>query len=310
MYARVIFPAYALGLLLLLIAACGGGGGDAVECDFGGPYRFGGPAPFAMTLREKQEKQADFQRYERLELSLSRALVLDDKVFEKSVKANRNASPQAMQQRYNYVITKDCGEILVAGWNENGDLDQIVGGIACLGGSDSFHPPTTPDNMIDWAPEEPYGSALVSKPKPTSQSPCWLDTKREDGILDAISKHFMLAQGEGSTIDQFKAKKWAKARVAYAGEILVDLKTCTYIVTEDSGTYRPFGKYRREVNKFFATVVNHQTGIPTLPNPVLNCLTPTPAPVTTPTSTTTPASTTTPTFTTTPAPTTTPTSTP
>lgn len=243
-YARIIFLAYALGLLLL-VAACHRGG--SCDDDYGGPYPKGGK--FADKVLE--QKLLDFERYKGLELNLSRAFELNSMdEFERSITANLPTPNKRQQQKYNYVITEEC-DILVARWDGAGDLSQIQSGVACAGGGDSFSPPTL-NIMINWAPEEPYGSALASKSKPTSRSPCWLDAKREDGLLDAISKHFMLAQGKDSTIADFEAKKWAKARVAYAGEILVDLENCTYIVTENSGTYKPLGGSRPRVNEFFA----------------------------------------------------------
>lgn len=237
---------------------------------FGGPYPFGGLPPSAMTQEEMQEKQDDFVRYKRLKLFLSHALNLTDEglaLFARSVIANGDDSEDTEQQKYNYVITEQC-EILVAVWNDSvGDLSQIGTGVACVSGPDPFSNPR-PKIMINWAPEEPFGR--VAATNPGRHSPCWLDAKAKKGILDAISKHFMLAQYPNGEIGEYR-EAWADARVAYAGEILVDLSTCTYIVTEDSGTYRPDGKYRLQVNEWFAERLHPVTGTLILPNPVPGC---------------------------------------
>lgn len=233
--------------------------------------KFGGPYPKNGKFADKvlEQKQADFARYKGLELNLSRTIVLDSlNDFKDHITKNRAAPNRKRQQKYNYVITEECA-ILVAGWSGDGDLSQIGSVVACAGGREKFLPPK-PGNMIDWAAEEPYGRALAT-PHAPQRSPCWLDADREIGILDAISKHFMLAQGEGATIDSFDAEKWAKARVAYAGEILVNLETCTYIVTENSGTYQPLGKYRLQVNEWVARELHGVMGTPVLPNPVPGC---------------------------------------
>jgi hypothetical protein len=49
----------------------------------------------------------------------------------------------------------------------------------------------------------------------------------------------MLAQGEGKSIKNFNRNDWVKSRVAYAGEIEVNMKDCTYAVNSASGTYLP-----------------------------------------------------------------------
>ena len=115
--------------------------------------------------------------------------------------------------------------------------------------------------MINWFPEEADAALGV-----VTRSPCWLDldlgkdrlrdpTRRpmqKDGLMDAISKHFMLAQGPGTTIKEFDVTTWPDKKVAYAGEILVDLDTCSFRLNSNSGTYLPLAKYVPDVNKFFA----------------------------------------------------------
>ena len=126
--------------------------------------------------------------------------------------------------------------------------------------------------MINFASEQPYGAMPSDK-----NSPCWLDTERKKGILDALSKHFMLAQGPETSIMKFSVtdesvhRTWTRKEVAYAGEILVDLRTCTYIVTEESGTYRPNGGFRTAVNEHFAKKLHDQDGDISLPNVIEGC---------------------------------------
>ena len=75
---------------------------------------------------------------------------------------------------------------------------------------------------------------------------CWLkDDNNKKPILDAMSKHFILAQGPGEkTIRQMKLGEdegvpAAARSIAYGGEIVVDLNTCTYTINNGSGTYQP-----------------------------------------------------------------------
>ena len=237
------------------------------RCDFGGPYPKGG----ALDEKVLAGKQRDFATYDGLGLlSLSVTVELTKDRFKKSVNANRKRVPQ---QKYNYVISNEDCTILVAEW-VNRDPSPIAGGVACAGGRDPLTPPS--GIMIDWAPEEPYGSALVSASPPTPQSPCWLGAGRQKdgilkGVLDATSKHYMLAQGVSNP--SYNKDEWPNAQVAYAGEILVNLDDCEYIVTENSGTYTPLGEFRKKVNVFFASkgLDASPAGTSTLPNRVPGC---------------------------------------
>lgn len=64
-------------------------------------------------------------------------------------------------------------------------------------------------------------------------------------MLDAVSKHFMLAQGVDATIGMFNDNTennwygWTAKEVLYAGQFEVNLDECTYLVNNDSGTYKP-----------------------------------------------------------------------
>ena len=76
----------------------------------------------------------------------------------------------------------------------------------------------------------------------------------------------MLAQGEESRIADFfheenQAQRkirqgWSTQTVAYAGEILVDLTSCTYSLNSNSGTYKPLDIHMAKVSKLFASKVN------------------------------------------------------
>ena len=253
MSLRIIFLAYALGSLLL-IAACGGGGGDAGECDFGGPYPFGGPTPFEMTDKQKDKKQDDFERYERRKLFLSQTTKLQDMdAFEKSIRENLPFPYGVRRQAYNYVVAENC-DILVAEWKDDLKFEDVLSGAGCFETPRDFTPGDGQEGMINWFPEELNGSQYVVTPE-ARKSPCWLDAAKKEGILDAFSKHFMLAQesrGEGEgKIEQYNKEAWANTSVAYAGEILVDLGSCTYSLNSNSGTYRPPDKHLPAVTKYF-----------------------------------------------------------
>ena len=212
-----------------------------------------------------------------MDLGYSSTTNLSLDLLKISVIANKANRPNAELQRYNYAITLDC-QILVAELKRklpesNGLVDRtaIGSGIACIGAGQAMSPPPL-DRMIDFAAEDPYGSDKAAKTP--AESACWLDVERKAGILDAISKHFMLAQGttEGSIANYDpKNSTWGDTEVAYAGEILVDPQACTYIVTGGSGTYRPDNPLRKEINEFFARQLYPIAGIPTLPNSIPGC---------------------------------------
>ena len=249
----------AILLPVLLIAACHDEAGAKCGEDApGGPYELGGPYPkggdFADGVLEG--KQNEFSGYKALGLSFSHAVELPDPegntTFEDSIQANLDGSGQ---QRYNYAITADC-KIFMAAWSAS-DLALGVSDIACAGGNNLTLAPSGSigeHDLINFAPEQPFGP-LVSTDPLDKHSPCWLDAEREKGILDAISKHFMLAQKGDGNIGDYAEKEWSKTKVAYAGEILVNTDDCSYVLTAGSGTYKPLGKYLVAANKYFAQVV-------------------------------------------------------
>lgn len=139
-------------------------------------------------------------------------------------------------------------EIIVAVWKNNADLNHNKKVSEKCQGRQCQEPGRRDFGlgdagiMVNLFPEK--DEELFKK------SPCWLDSDRKDGLLDAISKHFLLAQlaqGEGRTIADFNRNvwyEWTAEKVLYAGEIIVDLNNCTLDVNGNSGTYRPKISYR------------------------------------------------------------------
>ena len=256
-----LFALLASVLLVLLLAACGDPEPGATCSVDDSSYELGGPYPkegeFAKGVLEG--KQNEFAGYMKLELSVSQAVKLpgpdDAPIFQDAIRANFDKS--SGQQRYNYAITVKC-EIFMAAWqatgnSAEGDAFGEEFDVACAGDRDTELSIGKAGVLINFAPEQPFGVRLLSKPP--KQSPCWLDAEREKGILDAISKHFMLAQGEKGKIADYDEKEWSKTKVAYAGEILVNTDDCTYVLTNGSGTYKPLSKGIVAANEYFAKVV-------------------------------------------------------
>lgn len=264
MKTRSILPFAVLGLFLvaLFASACPDDGFDADQ--FGGTYSFGENRNTVDKIKFEMEKKDDFEFYKDNGLSLSKATQLTENSFKESIMASRAANVRfpenEMQERYDNVIDKQKynyvihvgGNIIVAEWGDDVDLEKVLSGGVC---SSTDFTPQKPRRMINWFPED----------SGDGQSPCWLGSKMEKGLLDAISKHLMLAQGvdkngKGATIGDFNVDKWAtndegdwmKAKVAYAGELIVDLASCTYTLNNDSGTYgRPNGDELENVAKYF-----------------------------------------------------------
>ena len=254
-----LFALLASVLFVLLVAACGNDDDGATCSVDDSSYELGGPYPkdgeFAKGVLEG--KQNEFAGYMKLELSVSQAVKLpgpdDAPIFQDAIRANFDKS--SGQQRYNYAITVKC-EIFMAAWQATGNSTEgdAFGeefDVACAGGRDTELSIGKAGVLINFAPEQPFGDKLKNDPK----SPCWLDAEREKGILDAISKHFMLAQAEGGNIGAYEEKKWSEKKVAYAGEILVNTGACTYVLTNGSGTYKPLSKGVVAANDYFARVV-------------------------------------------------------
>ena len=263
MKTQYILPLAVFGLLLgllLAVSACGDdesgddGPGDSngAPTDVPAAGDYGAPYSFALLGQSGEEKIEEFSCYKEMGLSFSKAVLLNDVRLIDAIDENSNfpGDPEYDTQKYNYVIDMD-GNIMVAQWKSGaslGDLDQKVSNGKliekcqdkhCEDGRKDF-PLKDLEVLVNWYPEDEEASPR--------QSPCWLDGDRENGLLDAISKHFMIAQGEGRTIDDFDRNRWYRwtaKEVLYAGEFIVDVKReCISDVNGDSGTYRPKRSYQ------------------------------------------------------------------
>lgn len=87
--------------------------------------------------------------------------------------------------------------------------------------------------MVNFYPES-------TTDKPTDTSEC-ITADGTSGVMDALSKHFMIAQGAGERVSDYNATTWPRTTVDYAGEILVTVgpSSCTYTISQGSGTYVP-----------------------------------------------------------------------
>lgn len=240
----------------------------ALTADNGpGDCRFYEDQPYTAKGQIVTEKIQAFRQYQDIGLSLSQATQLDSmQRFEASIRKNLSFPYAVRLQRYNYVITDNC-DIILAEWHEDDDpLDDVLRSEQCL--RTDFRPLNRHKTMINWFPEEPEAALSVE-----GLSPCWFEItiekddgtkeQKKAGLLDAISKHFMLAQGPGSNIDDFKPaddpNEWLHARVAYAGEIFVDLDKCTFWLNNSSGTYKPLDEYLSDVNEFVANQLGRES---------------------------------------------------
>lgn len=301
-----LFALFASVLFVLLVAACGDGGdngdivaespsdGSAVITDESGSAnspncRFGGPYPKKGTS-VAQKKIEDFRLYSSRGFTYSQATELEESKLIASITHNLESPYGVRFQLYNYVITAvDC-EFLVATWTDD-KSELSTEEKTCL--ADKFRIPlgNQAGMMINFFPED-LGRQLRTVNEEARRSPCWIrpidkrgllnrwsflglssDAKIEkNGLLDALSKHFMLAQGLvrgennsiiGTSIADFPANNpsgesaWATKQVAYAGEILVDLTSCTYSLNSGSGTYKPFDKFMAKVTELFASEINN-----------------------------------------------------
>ena len=223
---------------------------------------------YPINAMKQMDKEEEFKLYQRIDQvtnpslslsSMSKAIKLDGRtLFENSIKANLAFPYGAIFQKYNYVV---CGEdpkgrdpdnrtIRVAEWQAGVDFN----GISACPRRDFI--PQKPMDMINFFPDDndddismglrkrqDGSSGLISR-----QSPCLLeslDSQLKAGLLDAISKHYMIAQGMGTTIAGFDPSdpgKWSSTKVRYAGEIIVDVKNCVYGLNNNSGTYLPKGR--------------------------------------------------------------------
>ncbi len=168
----------------------------------------------------KKDKIAEFDRLP-WEWKSSVATVLRDHMLGASIESNKNSglSDAALYQRYNYVVQELNGqnEILVATWSfpgksprDKADFDVICGPTGGLvysgaileyGAMVNFWPEDQklPDTTTSAAATPPPIPPLNSKNACTSASiQGSLSLVKSVGVMDAHSKHFMLAQGPGT----------------------------------------------------------------------------------------------------------------
>lgn len=249
-----LFALLASVLLVLLIAACSDDKNDSVsDCAFGTPY--------SVNATVQPTKIAEFNDYPKAISSLSRSVELADiHKLEEAIKVNMSDPFGAGGQLYNYAIRPTC-EIIVAEWTgdmRSEEFSQLLIKDFCH--ERDFIPVTTENGMINIFPEDKRSEPRVVD-ESARQSPCWLDSSREKGLLDALSKHFMLAQGKNKTIGNFNEGTWPDTKVAYAGEILIDPQDCTFLLNGGSGTYLPKRSLAPTVTAFFARELNNGSQI-------------------------------------------------
>ena len=229
------------------------------------------PKPTA--FQDKLDDFADYKGSNAGVFSFTQATELTDiERLENTVMLNMEAFGEA-RQLYNYVITPDCN-IIVAEWTESAADQDFTQSLptTCPGGREEFEPVKNAGTMVNFFQEDlgsQFQDMLAKKvDKRDRQSPCWqegvelitgADEKndtRDGSLLDALSKHFMLAQEETGTIEEFDANEWPDTMVAFAGEILIDPQACTFILNGGSGTYLPERTLAPTVTVFFANKLN------------------------------------------------------
>lgn len=216
---------------------------------FGGPYAYQGGI----------QKIAEFQWYKDHLKDLSEQMLLTQNRLSRSIKANLVGDGTGIElQRYNYVVPDGESQIYVGVWKENitwaTEAAWIHAGIVhnrdetCTNSTpDSSAPPkATMGAMIDFYSEEPEINFRAGITPPLQASPCWLQVAKEGkkvGILDSMTKHFMLVQKD-KTLQDFDLAalaSWPSKEVAYAGELFVLISNgeCRVVINNGSGTYKP-----------------------------------------------------------------------
>lgn len=238
---------------------------------YGGPYPLGGTRS-ENDLYANSEKIAEFGFLYGKRLFYSEGVKLSKPLFCHSIGKNKIASNGKEYQRYNYVISTSNGipsGIWVAQWKGEG-ISEKLKPVICK--SDDCKPsdckPTAyykdRKDGYDWAPQKTMINVFPELPTVSQtelnsgkiyekESPCFFkkDWGAADvGILDASSKHFMIAQG-GYSIENYDPKSWSKVKVLYAGELLVDVQKRTYSINTNSGTFQPWpGEFKSEGSAF------------------------------------------------------------
>lgn len=235
---------------------------------FGGPYPLGGIL-HKNELVENAAKIAEFGMLFGKALFASKGEVLTRELLERSIKTNSNFPQGTKAQKYNYVVLFDdrgSPTIWVATWSDVGTLSKVVGS-QCERSKERKWKDVEFENgrMVNIFPESTTRvPKRANERRIAASSPCYFpgfgEQAKPVGILDASSKHFLIAQ-RGRTLEHFEPKKWAQVEVAFAGELFVDYeRKCTYSINTNSGTFRPtpgavsrsivvFKEYQRESGK-------------------------------------------------------------
>lgn len=241
--------------------------------NYGGPYKY--------NPDKKYIKVSNFAVYNTYGLNHSSASPLTRDLFLTSItwycKNNSKYIYGERFQRYNYVVNS-IDQIWVAVWNMNISFSDLKKSNFCANTTlDGFQGIPKKDIMINFYPEDtdltydiPRVQNSLDNPD-IIQSPCRIITppiEREEndfpGFLDGMSKHFYIAQFASSSIFQginnYSPKEWTETVVEYAGEIIVDVENCQYVINNWSGTYKPDppGDYLPKIGILFTKTLGYR----------------------------------------------------
>lgn len=227
---------------------------------YGGPYAIATATPPAASNQPTLDKQAEFDEIKKTKTSwkssiatlLQQSPTSPQHLLGPSIDSNKTSMTNKyadQYQRSNYVVKE--GKIRVATWAfESRDADFNV---VCGPGGAAQYPGARVQSgmMIDFFAEEqslPPGSTAPKEipgwepPKSPPAEACtsvskqgFLQEDKSVGVMDAHSKHFMLVQRVGAKltdypIPQAQSLPWENAVVEYAGEIIVNVKLCEYLI--------------------------------------------------------------------------------
>jgi hypothetical protein len=206
-------------------------------------------ARYAYSLGAK--KGAEFAEMQLKLYSFSKGTPLGVPLLEQSVA--RDIAEGRPYLKYNYVIDPTDCEIYVATWTVDQETQPTVPSVvACRDEDRGWN--ARRGHMIDIFQEQREDGV-----QPTS--PCWLQlasvaSNENFGILDGMSKHFILAQPGGEkSVSSMQLWKADRPKVAYAGEIVVNVNQCTYGINGNSGTYKPdkYKIFQGQVERYFGS---------------------------------------------------------
>jgi hypothetical protein len=232
---------------------------------------YGNPYPIDPQAVGDKIAEFDALRHPAIDWDSSSVAALDRALFIDSIVDNRaSGMPDSDKyQRYNYVILN--GKILVAIWTSNQAMSQICKQAPQPAPAAAYLASKVPARrMVNFFPEDtrlPFPLKAGGPPQPACQSAA--ASGKTVGVFDAHSKHFMLAQGPATRLGDYIAltsgPKWRMASVDYAGEIIVDVRNCYYVINQGSGTYRPKGGVSADFAYLMAAAEAFATTIGTAP---------------------------------------------